>query len=197
MSRLTRTISASAAVAALAVLSMSALIGTSSAGTASVPKCKLDQLSVTSKRPFGALGTGGGILLFRNISAHACSLTGYPHVVAIGKTKGSRITASHETSGMLGGWDWSGLTPRAPKPPTVILANKSEFASDWYQYSEVGPVKYTIFKASTLSVSLSGSTSAVHVSGSVYAVNGKMWVTPFVSGKTGTAEPSTTTSSQG
>jgi hypothetical protein len=98
---------------------------------------------------------------------------------------------------MLGGWDWSGLTPRAPKPPTVILANKSEFASDWYQYSEVGPVKYTIFKASTLSVSLSGSTSAVHVSGSVYAVNGKMWVTPFVSGKTGTAEPSTTTSSQG
>jgi hypothetical protein len=172
-------------------------LSVTAAGAASVPKCTLTQLSVTSKGPFGAGGTDGGILLFRNISAHACSLTGYPHVVAVGKTKGSTITASHRTSGMLGGWDSSRLTPQAPKPPTVILANRSEVASDWYQYVEFGPAGYTIFKASTLSIGLSGSTSAVHVSGSVYAANGKMWITPFVPGKTGNAEPSTTTSSQG
>jgi hypothetical protein len=74
VSRLTRTISALTAVAALAVLSMGALAGTSSAGAASVPKCTLGQLSVTSKGRVGAGGTDGGILLFRNISAHACSL---------------------------------------------------------------------------------------------------------------------------
>jgi hypothetical protein len=157
------------------------------------PECSLKQLSVTSNGQAGAGGTDGGVLLFRNVSSHACSLTGYPNVVAIGKTKGSTITATDQLNGMLGGWDWTGNSP-APKPPTVVLANKNEVASDWYQYSENGPAGYTLFHAKTLRVGLSGSRSVVQVNGSVDAAEGKMWVTPFVRGKSGTAEPRAKTS---
>jgi len=153
--------------------------------TSSAPRCSLRQLSVTSEGQVGAGGTDGGILLFRNISSHACSLTGYPNVIAIGKATGSTIKASHVTDGYLGGL--TGVTA-TPKPPTVVLANKSDVASDWYQYSENGPAGYTLFHASTLSVGLSGSTSVVHVSGLVDAADGKMWVTPFVPGRTGDAK---------
>ncbi len=159
------------------------------AGASSVPTCLLSQLAVTSGEAFGAGGTDGGILLFRNISSRACSLSGYPTVVAIGKD-GSTITASDVPNDMLGGWDWSGVTT-PPKPPTVVLANKSESASDWYQYGENGPAGYTLFVANTLSVGLSRSKSLRHVTGSVDAAEGKMVVTPFVPGKTGTAEPRT------
>jgi hypothetical protein len=167
-------------------------VTTGSANThsaSSVPTCSIRQLSVTSKGPIGAGGTDGGILQFRNISSRTCSLFGYPNVVAVG-TGGSEIEATHVSNGMLGGWDWTGLTT-APKPPTVVLSNKSEVASDWYQYSENGPSGYKIFRASSLSVGLSRSTSVVDVRGSVFAADGKMWITPFVPGNTGTAEPRT------
>jgi hypothetical protein len=149
----------------------------------------LSQLVISTGEPFGAGGTDGGILLFRNISAHACSLSGYPDVVAIGNN-GSTITAAHVPNDMLGGWDWAGVTT-PPKPPTIVLANKRDVASDWYQYGENGPAGYTLFLAHTLSIGLSGSKSVRHVSGSVDAAEGKMVVTPFVTGKTGTAEPRT------
>jgi uncharacterized protein DUF4232 len=155
----------------------------------SVPTCSIGQLSVTSKGLIGAGGTDGGILLFRNVSSRACSLFGYPNVRAIG-TGGSVIEASHMSNGMLGGWDWTGLS-KAPKPPTIVLTNKSELASNWYQYSENGPAGYKIFRARTLSIGLAGSSAAVHVRGSVFAADGKMSVTPFVPGATGTAEPRT------
>jgi hypothetical protein len=159
----------------------------SALGVSSVPPCALSRLAVTSEDQVGAGGTDGGVLLFRNISTHACSLHGYPNVLAIAKS-GRSIMASDLANGMLGGWDWSGIAP-APRPPTVVLANSHEFASDWYQYTENGPAGYTLFLASTLSVGLPGSRSVVHVRGSVDAAEGKMWVTPFVPGKTGTAEP--------
>jgi hypothetical protein len=151
------------------------------------PECSLRQLSVTSNGQVGAGGTDGGVLLFRNVSSHACSLTGYPNVVAIGKSNAT-ITASDSPNDMLGGWDWTGNSP-APKPPIVVLANKNEVASDWYQYSENGPAGYTLFHANILRVGLSGSRSVVQVNGSVDAAEGKMLVTPFVRGKSGTAEP--------
>ncbi len=156
-------------------------------GVSSIPACSLSQLAVTSENQAGAGGTDGGILMYRNVSTHACSLRGYPNVVAIGKS-GRSITAAHLANGMLGGWDWSGVVP-VPRPPTVVLASDRDVASDWYQYSENGPAGYTLFLASTLSVRLPGSRLVVHVRGSVDAAEGKMWVTPFVPGKTGTAEP--------
>jgi hypothetical protein len=126
--------------------------------------------------------------LFRNLSSHACALTGYPHVVAVKRATGRTITASDLSNAMLGGWDWTGEPP-VPKPPTVVLTNKRDVASDWYQYSENGPAGYTLFVTSTLNVGVPGSTSVVRVIGSVDAAEGKMWVTPFVPGRTGTAEP--------
>jgi Protein of unknown function (DUF4232) len=157
--------------------------------TSSVPTCSLGQLSVTTGEPFGAGGTDGGILLFRNISSRACALIGYPNVIAVAKN-GATIKASQVPNDMLGGWDWSGVTT-PPKPPSVVLSNKSEVASDWYQYSENGPAGYTLFHASTLGISLPGSTSVLKIGGSVDAAEGKMVVTPFVAGMTGTAEPRT------
>ncbi len=155
-----------------------------------VPACSLRQLAVTSKSQVGAGGTDGGVLLFRNITSRACSLTGYPVVVVRGQKNGTTIRAAHVLSGMLGGWDWSGLPPR-PRPPVVVLSGKTGFASDWYQYSENGPVGYTLFRARTLEVGLASSKSLVRVRGIVDAAEGKMWVTPFVPGGTGTDEPTT------
>ena len=161
-----------------------------------VPRCSLRQLAITAKGQAGAGGTDGGVLSFRNISSRACSLTCYPVVVARGRKKGSTIRAAHELSGMLGGWDWNGLPPK-PKPPVVVLAGNTGFASDWFQYSENGPAGYTLFRARTLQVGLAGSKSFVRVRGMVDAAEGKMWVTPFVPGRTGTDEPTTTPSRLG
>ena len=133
--------------------------------------------------------------LFRNLSSHACSLTGYPNVEAIAKS-GSSITASRVSNDMLGGWNWTGESPE-PKPPTVVLANKNQVASDWYQYSENGPAGYTLFLANSLRIALPGSKSVVQVRGWVDAAEGRMVVTPFVPGKTGTAEPKAKNSNQG
>ncbi len=162
---------------------------------AAVPRCSLRQLAITANGQVGAGGTDGGVLTYRNTSRHACSLTGYPNVVARGP-KGSAIRAVHVFSGMLGGWDWSGLSPK-PKPPVVVLSGTKGFASDWFQFSENGPAGYTLFRASTLEVSLVGSKPFVRVRGIVDAAEGKMWVTPFVPGRTGTDEPTTTPSRLG
>jgi hypothetical protein len=148
------------------------------------PRCTPSQLSVKSEGQVGAGGTDGAVLLFRNVSSHACSLAGFPNVEAIGKS-GASITASHVSNDMLGGLNWAG-TPPPSKPPTVVLTNKGRVASDWYQYSENGPAGYTLFRASILRVRLPGSKSEIQVRGSVDAAEGRMVVTPFVPGKTGT-----------
>lgn len=162
---------------------------------AGYPRCTVSQLSITSEAQAGAGGTDGAVLLFRNVSSHACSLTGYPKVEAIGKPRGS-ITASRVSNDMLGGWNWTGESPE-PKPPTVVLSNKNQVASDWYQYSENGPAGYTLFVANSLRIAVPGSESVVQVRGWVDAAEGRMVVTPFVPGKTGTAEPKTKNSNQG
>jgi hypothetical protein len=157
------------------------------AASVNYPRCTVTQLLVTSKAPVGAGGTDGAVLLFRNVSSHACSLTGFPNVEAIGKS-GSSITASHVSNYMLGGWDWTGQTS-PPKPPTVLLSNRNQVASDWYQYLENGPVGYSLFLANSLRIALPGSRAVVQVKGWVDAAQGRMVVTPFVPGTTGTAEP--------
>lgn len=154
------------------------------ASASEYPRCTPSQLSVTSVGQVGAGGTDGAVLLFRNVSSHACSLAGFPNVEAIGKS-GASITASHVSNDMLGGLNWPGTTP-PPRPPTVVLTNKGKVASDWYQYSENGPAGYTLFKASILRVRLPGSKSEIQVTGSVDAAEGRMVVTPFVPGRTGT-----------
>ena len=193
MQRVTRVISEM--VAFIIFLSLSWILTSyllNASGTP-VPACSLHQLSITSSVREGAGGTDGGLIVVRNISSRACSLTGYPHVVAMNK-KGRTITASHVAHGMLGGWDWTALPP-FPKPPTVVLSNSTQFASDWYEYSENGPIPANYFFASRLIIGLAGSTLRVRVAGVVDADQGKMWVTPFVSGKTGTNELLTTATS--
>jgi hypothetical protein len=115
-------------------------------------------------------------------------------IVTNAKSKKSTITVvvgSHD------GWNYWSTISSSPKPPTVVLANRGDVASDWYQYSENGPAGYTLFITNTLRVGLPGSRSYVQVRGSVDAAEGQMVVTPFVLGKTGTAEPSSKTSSDG
>jgi hypothetical protein len=201
---------------------------------ANYPRCTIAQLSVASESHVGVGGAAGGVLLFRNVSTHPCSLTGYPNVEAVGTSRSVTITASHVSSDMLGGWDWSGIssssrkTPpfivangksrsstttvvigsdgrryywsvisSALKPPTVVLANRSDFASTWYQYSENGPAGSALFHANTLRVGLPGSTSVVIARVRVDAVEGRIVVTPFVTGRTGTGEPRAENSSDG
>src|ERR1035438_4263144 len=54
--------------------------------TADYPRCTTSQVSVVSEGQAGAGGTDGGVLLFRNVSSRACSLSGYPNVEAIAKS---------------------------------------------------------------------------------------------------------------
>ena len=92
---------------------------------ANYPRCTIAQLSVASGVRVGAGGADGGVLLFRNVSSHACSLTGYPNVEAIGASRSVTITASHMSSWMLGGWDWSGISSSSRKPPFIVANGTS------------------------------------------------------------------------
>jgi hypothetical protein len=114
--------------------------------------------------------------------------------VANAKSRSSTMTV---VMGSVGGWNYWSVISSTVRPPRVVLAGRNDVASDWYQYSENGPAGSAIFRANTLRVGLPGSRSVVRLRGRIDAFDGQIVVTPFVSGKSGTAEPRSKTSSEG
>jgi hypothetical protein len=111
-----------------------------------------------------------------------------------GESRTSRTTV---VVGSAGGRNYWSVISSAAKPPTVVLVDRNDVASDWYQYDENRPAGNILFHATTLRVGLPGSRSVITVRGEVDVADGQIVVTPFVAGRTGTAEPKSKTSRQG
>ena len=76
------------------------------------PTCSA--LAVSAGQVGAAAGNAGFPISFRNSSNHACSLSGYPTVLATDSSSGRTVTARHFSSGYLGGADLP--------VPTYVLA---------------------------------------------------------------------------
>lgn len=108
------------------------------AGAAALPRCRDTQLAITGVEAPGAAVTAGWVVRYKNVTATACTLTGYPNIVGVNFVTGKSFAAAHRRNGYIGGWQrsYSG----EPKPlPTVVLRAQSGVASSMVEYLGASP----------------------------------------------------------
>jgi hypothetical protein len=161
-----------------------------SSSAAAIARCTTSQLSITATPEVGAGGNDGGVLHYRNISSRACSLNGYPTVIATDGADHRPEIAEHRSWGYLGGWQWNVLgsnpddpTDVATKMPIVNLAPGKGGASSIFQYSE--NTTYACPKTASILVGLPNSKRRTRVSANLWACIG-LEANPIVPGTSGT-----------
>jgi hypothetical protein len=97
--------------------------------------CAGASLTVTTSPWVGTAGHGGFALQFRNHSAAACTLTGYPGVAALTAAGRQAVQATRT----LRGYQQGGLPPGATTPPTVMLAPGQTAAAGLEWIENPGP----------------------------------------------------------
>ncbi|HEY5265990.1 MAG TPA: DUF4232 domain-containing protein [Acidimicrobiales bacterium] len=108
------------------------------AGATAVARCRDTQLATTGVEASGAAVTTGWVVRYKNVSATACTLTGYPNIVGVNFETGKSFAATHRRNGYIGGWQrsYSGK----PKPlPTVVLTARGGVASSMVEYLGASP----------------------------------------------------------
>ncbi|MGC1420565.1 MAG: hypothetical protein WA786_10670 [Acidimicrobiales bacterium] len=105
------------------------------AASVAMPMCADTQLTVSGVAAPGGSLHAGLVIHYKNVSATACSLTGYSSVVGINfETEKSRA-AGHIRDGYLGGW--MGYKDGEAKPlPLVVLRARNGAASSMVQWAD-------------------------------------------------------------
>ena len=95
----------------------------------SVPPCDATQLRVWDFTALESAADYGVIVVrLKNVSAHECSLSGYPSVQGINQWNGAVFTAAHTRDSYMGGWV-------STKPlPVIALRAKTGVASFLVDY---------------------------------------------------------------
>ncbi|MDQ2838758.1 MAG: DUF4232 domain-containing protein [Actinomycetota bacterium] len=102
-----------AALAAAGALSTTGLVATAASASAStVPRCGNSSLAVTRTFAQGGAGHGWMALIYRNVSAHTCTVYGYPGLDAISSTGHVLAHATRTLSGYGSGGHQSTVTIR-------------------------------------------------------------------------------------
>ena len=142
-----------------------------------LPRCNATQLRVSGLEANGAAVTGGWIVRLRNVSAHACTLSGYPTVRGINLWNGAALTAAHTVNSYIGGW----LSGKAL--PTVDLKAKGGVASFLIDF--VGNNNYRACPyVTSFRVSVPHSTTVFPLKSRLQVCK-YFQVHPFVPGQTG------------
>jgi len=143
-----------------------------------LPRCNATQLRVSGIDANGAAVTGGWIVRLRNVSGHACSLTGYPSVQGVNQWNGAVLTAAHTRDSYIGGW-------QSNKPlPIVDLRAKGGVASFLVDF--VGGNNYLACPyLNTLHVRIPHSVTVFTLLSTRLQVCKYFEAHPFVSGLTG------------
>lgn len=92
-----------AVAAALPLASASGAAGPGAAASATSPPCKTSELVIWSNNGAGG-GTAGSVFYkvrFTNLSAHACTLTGYPRVSAVNLAGKQISSAAQQEAGQV------------------------------------------------------------------------------------------------
>jgi hypothetical protein len=123
---------------AAAVLAVTTTGDAVRADAAALPRCRDTQLAITGVEAPGAAVTAGWIVRYMNVAASACTLTGYPNIVAVNFVTGKSFAAAHQRNGSIGGWrrSYSGQ-PKAL--PTVVLRARKGVASSMVEYLGASP----------------------------------------------------------
>jgi hypothetical protein len=102
-----------------------------------LPKCLDAQLTVTGVGAPGGSLHAGLVIHYRNVSATACSMTGYADVVGVNFHTGTSRAAGHLRDGYLGGW--MGYKNGKSKPlPLVVLGARNGEASSMVEWADGG-----------------------------------------------------------
>ena len=150
-------------------------------------RCRASQISVTESQ-LGAAVSGGWLIRYRNVGSSACTLAGYPTVVALVSPTGPLRVAAHVSLGYLGGWE--SLKPL----PAAVLAARSGVASSVVEYVSDGTAQDLCWDKArplwlrSLWLDLPGGTRPIALAVSGLFCSGFI-ATPFVPGTTGFALP--------
>ncbi len=142
------------------------LITTPTTPAPAAPACQNGQIAVTPSPGGAAAGNVSQLILFRNVSDVACTLTGYPGVAALGAAGAQLEQAKRELKGMLGGLQNNTTTPPAVALEPGGLASAAVEGGDepgpgatscpWYPSFLVTPPGLT--QSVTIPVGLPGSS---------------------------------------
>jgi hypothetical protein len=151
-----------------------------------MPRCRDTQLVVTGVQANGAAVTDGWVVRYKNASATACTLEGYPNVVEMIFATGKSQAAKREHFGYIGGWQRSRIG--APKSlPTVVLRARTGVASSMVEWVSTGTAQGSSCPVFTsLWVNVPGGTRA-YVMKSWMLVCTYLEANPFVPGDVGWA----------
>jgi hypothetical protein len=123
---------------AAAVLAVTTTGDAVRADAAALPRCR--DIHITNNPTRGdsrawSLHSSNGQL---GVAASACTLTGYPNIVAVNFVTGKSFAAAHQRNGSIGGWrrSYSGQ-PKAL--PTVVLRARKGVASSMVEYLGASP----------------------------------------------------------
>lgn len=146
-----------------------------------LPRCNATQLHVWDYFAEGAADYGAVVIRLRNLSAHGCSLSGYPSVQGINQWNGAVRTAAHTRDSYMGGWE-------STKPlPVVALRAKGGVASffvDFITGDDIHACPYL----NTLRVRVPHSTTVFTPTSTELQACKDFEVHPFVPGLMGTAQ---------
>jgi hypothetical protein len=158
----------------------------SAAGAIAMPNCVDSQLAVTGVEAPGGSLHAGLVIRYRNVSATACSLTGYSDVVGINFGTEKSRAAGHIRDGYLGGW--MGYKNGKSRPlPLVVLRARNGGASSMVQWADGGTAQQPGCTVLTsLWVNMPGGLRPIALKERML-VCGYFDVTPFVPGATGSA----------
>jgi len=154
--------------------------GTSASEVAiGLPQCTAPQLHVLEYTPLESAADYGVIVVrLKNISAHECSLSGYPSVQGINQWNGAVFTASHTRDSYMGGWV-------STKPlPVIALRAKSGVASFLVDYITGDDIRACPY-LNTLRVKVPHNTTVFTLASTKLQACKNFEVHPFVSGLTG------------
>lgn len=158
----------------------------SAAGAVATPNCVDSQLAVTVVEAPGGSLHAGLVIRFGNVSATACSLTGYSDVVGINFKDAKSRAAGHIRDGYLGGW--MGYKNGKSRPlPLVLLRARNGEASSMIEWADGGTAQQPGCTVLTsLWVNIPGGPRPIALERRML-VCGYFDATPFVPGATGSA----------
>lgn len=148
----------------------------------SLPQCHATQLRVWDYTSLESAADYGVIVVrLKNVSAHECSLSGYPSVQGINQWNGVVFTAAHTRDSYMGGWE-------STKPlPVIVLRAKAGVASFLVDYITGDDIRACPY-LNTLRVKVPHSTTVFTLTSTKLQACKYLEVHPFVPGLMGTAQ---------
>lgn len=143
-----------------------------------LPRCSATDIHVWDYPAEGAAVDGGIIIRLRNVSAHACSLSGYALVQGINQWNGAVLTAAPTRDSYLGGWE------PTKRLPVIALRAKSGVASFLVDYITGDDIRACPY-LNTLRVKVPHSTTVFTLTSTKLQACKYFQVHPFVPGLSG------------